>query len=349
MSVSDATTSGVAMRTYELQGSFGAENLRICERPIPAPGPGQVLLKMGAMSLNYRDVMMIDGAYNPRQPLPLVPLSDGVGEVVDVGAGVRWPKTGMRVCPIFAEGWLEGPPNRAKLATTLGGPLPGTLTEYRLAPASAVVEAPSHLTDAEAATLPCAAVTAWHALISEGRLQPGEKVLVQGTGGVSIFALQFAAMVGAEVVVTSSSSAKLERARELGASHGIDYRAHPEWGKAARAWSGGEGVDLIVEVGGAGTMENSLRAIRPGGTIAVIGVLAGASQALSVTPILMQQIRMQGIIVGSRAIFEAMNRAIHHARLRPVVDRVFDFEDARGALDHLRSGRHFGKVVIAAR
>ena len=336
------------MRAIELQGGFGADNLRAVERPIPSPGPGEVLLRMRAMSLNYRDLMMIEGTYNPRQPLPLVPLSDGVGEVVAAGEGVRWPAVGARVCPIFAEGWLEGPPTRAKLATTLGGPLPGTLAEYRVTPASAVVAAPAHLSDAEAATLPCAAVTAWHAVIEAGQVRPGDRVLVQGTGGVALFALQFAAMAGAEVMITSSSPAKLERARALGASHGHDYRADPEWGRAARAWSGGEGVDLVVEVGGAGTIEQSLRAVRPGGTLAVIGVLAGAARAVNVTPILMQQVRAQGIMVGSRTTFEAMNRAIARARLRPVVDRVFAFEEIGAALAYLRSGRHFGKVVVAA-
>ena len=336
------------MRAIELQGGFGADNLRAVERPIPSPGPGEVLLRMRAMALNYRDLMMIEGAYNPRQPLPLVPLSDGVGEVVAAGEGVRWPAVGARVCPIFAEGWIEGPPTRAKLATTLGGPLPGTLAEYRVTPASAVVAAPEHLSDAEAATLPCAAVTAWHAVIEEGRARPGERVLVQGTGGVSIFALQFAAMAGAEVMVTSRSPEKLERARALGASVAHDSTAEPEWGRAARAWGGGEGVDLVVEVGGAGTLDHSLRAVRPGGTIAVIGVLAGAARPVNVTPILMQQVRLQGIIVGSRTIFEAMNRAIAGARLRPVVDRVFEFEQIGEALAHLRSGRHFGKVAIAA-
>lgn len=340
-------TSATTMRAYELQGAFGPDHLRPVERPIPEPGAGEVLLKMRACSLNYRDLRMIDGVYNPRQPLPLIPLSDGVGEVVALGAGVRELKVGERVMPCFAEAWLEGPPTRAKLATTLGGPLPGVLAEYRVAPAAALVPAPGHLSDAEAATLPCAAVTAWHALITEGQLRPGDRVLVQGTGGVSIFALQFARMIGAEVMITSSSAEKLARARALGAAHGVDYRQNPEWGKAARAWSRGEGVDHVVEVGGAGTLEQSLRAVRPGGQVSVIGVLSGAASPINIMPILMQQIRLQGIIVGSRAIFAEMCRGIEATGMRPVIDRVFAFDHCLDALAHMRAGRHFGKVVIS--
>ncbi|MCA9635862.1 MAG: NAD(P)-dependent alcohol dehydrogenase [Myxococcales bacterium] len=335
-----------ASRAYELQGSFGAQNLRPITRAVAAPGPGELLLRMRALSLNYRDLMMIGGAYNPRQPLPLVPLSDGVGEVVAVGPGVEGIAVGERVMPCFAEGWLEGPPERAKLATTLGGPLPGVLCEHRLTPARAVVKAPAHLSDAEAATLPCAAVTAWHALITEGKIKPGDRVLLEGTGGVSIFALQIAVMAGAEVAITSSSSAKLERARALGASLTINYREEPDWGRRARAWAGGEGVDHVVEVGGAGTIEGALKAVRPGGTISVIGVLSGVRQPLLLTPILMQQIRLQGIIVGSRAIFADLCRAFGHQRIQPVVDRTFPFDQVQQALEHLRSGAHFGKVVI---
>ncbi|MEZ4448481.1 MAG: NAD(P)-dependent alcohol dehydrogenase [Nannocystaceae bacterium] len=333
-------------RAIELHGAFGAQNLRVTPRPIAEPGPGEVLLRMRACSLNYRDLRMIDGVYNPRQPLPLVPLSDGVGEVLSLGSGVRDLKVGDRVMPCFAEGWLEGPPSRAKLATTLGGPLPGVLAEHRITPAAALVRAPAHLSDAEAATLPCAAVTAWHALVTEGQVKPGDRVLVQGTGGVSIFALQFARMLGAEVMITSSSAAKLERARELGASETVDYKKNPEWGKAVRAWSRGEGVDHVVEVGGAGTLDQSLRAVRPGGRISVIGVLSGAVQPINIMPILMQQIRLQGIIVGSRAIFAEMCRGIEAARLHPVVDRVFALDEHQEALEHMRAGRHFGKVVI---
>ncbi|MEZ4385872.1 MAG: NAD(P)-dependent alcohol dehydrogenase [Nannocystaceae bacterium] len=333
-------------RAYEIQGSFGLANLNQVERPLAAPGRGEVLLRMRAVSLNFRDLMMIDGIYNPRQPLPLVPLSDGVGEVIAVGEGVSEVTVGERVMPAFAEGWLEGQPTRDKLATTLGGPVPGVLCEHRVTPAAAVVRVPAHLSDAEAATLPCAAVTAWSALITHGQIKPGSRVLLQGTGGVSIFALQFAVLAGAQVLITSSSNAKLERAKALGAAHTINYREDTDWGKSARDWSGGEGVDHVVEVGGAGTLANSLKAVRPGGSISVIGVLSGAQESLSILPILMQQIRLQGILVGSRATFADMAWAIGSRRLHPVVDSTFAFDQVREAVEHMRSGRHFGKVVI---
>lgn len=333
-------------RAYEVQGSFGLDNLIQTERPLAAPGPGEVLLRMRAVSLNFRDLMMIDGHYNPRQPLPLVPLSDGVGEVVAIGEGVTELTVGERVMPIFAEGWLEGEPDRRKLATTLGGPLPGVLSEYRVTPAVSVVRAPAHLSDAEAATLPCAAVTAWSALITHGMIKPGARVLLQGTGGVSIFALQFAVLAGAEVLITSSSDAKLERARELGAAHTINYREDPNWGKTAREWAGGVGVDHVVEVGGAGTLENSLRAVRPGASISVIGVLSGVKEPLLITPILMQQIRLQGIIVGPRSTFVDMCWAIGSRRMQPVVDSTFSFDQVKEAIEHMKGGRHFGKVVV---
>ena len=333
-------------RAYEIQGSFGLDRLVLCERALASPGPGEVLLRMRALSLNFRDLMMIEGHYNPRQPLPLVPLSDGVGEVVAVGEGVTELTVGERVMPIFAEGWLEGVPDRRKLATTLGGPLPGVLCEHRITPAAAVVRAPAHLSDAEPATLPCAAVTAWSALVGHGMIRPGARVLLQGTGGVSIFALQFAVLAGAEVLITSSSDAKLERARALGAAHTINYQKDPNWGKTAREWAGGEGVDHVIDVGGAGTLENSLRAVRPGASISVIGVLSGVKEPLLITPILMQQIRLQGIIVGPRSTFLKMCRAIASRGMHPVVDSTFPFDQVRPALEHMRAGRHFGKIVI---
>ena len=333
-------------RAYEIQGSFGLDHLVLCERKQASPGPGEVLLRMRACSLNYRDLMMIEGHYNPRQALPLVPLSDGVGEVVEVGEGVSELTVGERVMPIFAEAWHEGAPDRRKLATALGGPLPGVLCEHRITPAAAVVRVPAHLRDVEAATLPCAAVTAWSALIRHGMIRPGDKVLLQGTGGVSIFALQFALLAGAEVLITSSSDAKLERARKLGAAHTINYRKDPNWGKTAREWAGGEGVDHVVEVGGAGTLKNSLRAVRPGASISVVGVLFGVQEPLLITPILMHQIRLQGIHVGSRSTFVQMCRAIESHKIHPVVDSTFAFDEIRPALEHLRAGLHFGKVVI---
>jgi NADPH:quinone reductase-like Zn-dependent oxidoreductase len=245
----------------------------------------------------------------------------------------------------FADGWIDGPPREAAGKSALGGAVDGMLVEERVLPAAGVVPIPAHLTFEEASTLPCAAVTSWHGLVDSGRLRPGESVLVQGTGGVSLFGLQFAKMSGARVIATSSHDEKLQRVKDLGASDGINYKTTPEWGKAVLALTGGAGVDHVVEVGGAGTLGQSLKAVKVGGHVAMIGVLTGAGEA-AVTPILMKNVRVQGIYVGSRAMFEDMNRAIGLHKLRPVVDRVFPFAEARDAYAHLASGGHFGKVVI---
>ncbi|MCA9596992.1 MAG: NAD(P)-dependent alcohol dehydrogenase [Myxococcales bacterium] len=334
------------MKALVIQGSFGLENLALVERPDPAPGPGQILLGMTAASLNFRDLLMVRGMYNPRQPLPLIPASDGVGRVEAVGAGVTRVRVGDRVCPIFAQGWLAGEPAREKLRTTLGGPLDGTLAQKMVVSEESVVSVPEHLSDAEAATLPCAAVTAWSALVTEGRLAAGETVLTLGTGGVSVFALQLAKLFGARVIITSSSDEKLARARELGADETLNYKTTAEWGKAAKDLTGGRGVDQVIEVGGAGTLQNSLRAVRPGGTVSVIGVLSGPTTDVNLLPVLMQNVRLQGVIVGHRESFEAMNRAISQAKLRPVVDKVFPLSDAKAAFEHMGRGDHFGKICI---
>jgi NADPH:quinone reductase-like Zn-dependent oxidoreductase len=337
------------MRAFEVRGSFGLESVVPTERPDPSPGPGQVVVAVRAASLNYRDLMMVKGVYNPKQPLPLIPLSDGVGEVVAVGPGASRAKVGDRVAGLFAQGWLAGEPSRETLRTTLGGPLDGMLAEKVVLGDQGVVHVPEHLTDEEAATLPCAAVTAWSALVTEGGLKAGDTVLVQGTGGVSLFALQFARMAGARVIITSSRDEKLERARQLGASDGINYKTTPDWDRRARELTGGAGVDHVVEVGGAGTLERSLAAVRMAGRVSLIGVLSGRTSDLDIAPILMRKVRVQGVFVGHRETFEAMNRAIALHRLRPVVDRVFPFEEARAAFEHMESGAHFGKVVIRIR
>ncbi len=335
------------MRGWEITNGFGVENLRCVQQSgSKTVGPGQVLIRLLAVSLNYRDYLMVQGNYNPRQPLPLVPCSDGVGVVVEVGEDVSRVAVGERVMPIFAQGWLEGGANQQKLKTTLGGPLPGTLQEYMVVDQDALVHAPAYLSDEEAASLVCAGVTAWHALVTEGGARAGDKVLVLGTGGVGIFAVQIAKILGAEVFVTSSSDEKLERVKALGASYGVNYRTTPKWGTVVRELSGGEGVDHVVELGGAGTLEQSLRAVRAGGQISLIGVLAGGAQQLNIVPILMQNIRVQGILVGSRDMFEALIRAFTLHECRPVVDRVFDFDDAPEAFEYLARGEHFGKVCI---
>ena len=333
------------MRAVVVKESFGVENLtNVTREDAPAPGPGQVVLAMRAATLNYRDLMMVRGHYNPRQPLPLVPCSDGVGVVEAVGEGVTRVAVGDRVCPIFAQGWLGGEPQKHHVRTTLGGPLDGTLRERMVLSQEGVVKVPEHLSDAEAAALPCAGVTAWRALDGVG---PEHTVLLQGTGGVSIFALQFAKARGARVIITSSSDAKLEIAQELGADATLNYRERTDWGRAAKELTGGEGVDRIVEVGGAGTLSESMRAARVGAELAVIGVLSGSRQELDVTPILMRGLRLRGIFVGSRDDFERMNRAISHHALRPVVRETFGLEEARAAFERMASGGHVGKIAVA--
>lgn len=333
------------MKTIELQSAFGIENLHVVERPEPKPGPGQVLVQMKAWSLNYRDLLVVKGLYNPKLKFPFVPLSDGVGEVRAVGDGVTRVKVGDRVAGCFMQRWSAGELTDAAGKSALGGAIPGVLAEQVLLHEDGVVKVPAHLTDEEAATLPCAALTAWNALISNGEIKAGDSVLIQGTGGVSIFALQFAKLLGARVIATSSSNAKLERVKQLGASDGINYKETPAWEDKVRELTAGVGVDHVVEVGGAGTLNQSLKAARTGGRISLIGVLAGQGN-VNPLPILMKNIRVQGIFVGNREMFEAMNRAIALHQLRPVVDRVFPLAEIQPALQHMESGSHFGKICL---
>lgn len=336
------------MRAIVLDGGFGLERLRFVDRAEEPLGPGKARVRMAAAALNYRDLLMVQGLYDPRQALPLVPCSDGVGVVEAVGEDVSRVAPGDRVMPCFVQGWLSGPVPRSKkaLRRTLGGPLDGTLAEARVFPAEALVRVPRHLTDEEAATLPCSALTAWNALVTQGSLRPGEIVVIQGTGGVSVAALQIATMVGARVVVTSSSDEKLERAKALGAWATINYRRTPDWGKEVKSLTGGEGADHVVEVGGVGTLEQSLRAVRPGGHLSIIGVLAGGRGEVSLFPVLMQNLRLQGVLVGSRDDLDALVRALEAHGSRPPVDRVFDWAEVREAFEHLAAGRHFGKIAI---
>ena len=335
------------MKVVEIAGSFGLENLRLTSRETPEPGPGEVRIKMLAASLNYRDLLMVNGAYNPRQPLPLIPCSDGVGVVESVGKGVDRVAPGDRVMPCFAPRWIAGAPTRDRLHHTLGGPVDGTLAEYMVLSQEEVVHAPEYLTDAECSTLPCAALTAWSALVTQYGLSAGEWVLTQGTGGVSLFALQLAKAHGATVVITSSSDEKLEQARALGADHTINYREDPTWGKTARGMSPDKrGIDHIVEVGGGDTLEQSLRAVKFGGHISMIGVLSGVMTDLNLIPILMQNLRIQGVIVGHRDGFEAMNAAMTAHHIRPVISHTFGLDEVHEAFDVMAQGGHFGKIVI---
>jgi NADPH:quinone reductase-like Zn-dependent oxidoreductase len=339
------------MRAFQVT-QFGLEHLRSVELPEPVVTPGMVLIRVHAVSLNYRDLMVVKGQYNPKMQLPRIPCSDGAGEVVAVGDGVERLKPGDRVCGIFMQRWLDGPLTAEKSKAALGGDIDGMLAEYVLLSEEGAVRFPEHLSYEEAATLPCAGVTAWNALHHAGNparpLQPGETALIQGTGGVSIFTLQFAKQVGARVIGTSSSEEKLERAYSMGLSAGCNYRERPEWSRWVVEVTDGLGADRIIEVGGAATFGQSLRAARVEGLVAQIGVLSGAtsSEPIALTPILHKQLRVQGIYVGSRAMFEQMNAAIAKAALRPVVDQVFAFEEARDAFAHMESAGHFGKIVI---
>jgi len=333
------------MKLYEFRETKGIDSLMLTEREAPKAGPGQVLIRVHAVSLNYRDLLIAQGRYPRGLKLPLIPMSDGAGEVVETGAGVTRVKRGDRVAGIFMQNWLCGEVSATAARGALGGSLDGMLAEYVVLSQEGVVHIPSHLSYEEAAALPCAAVTAWNALTS-WMLKPGISVLAQGTGGVSIFALQFAKVTGARVIVTSSSDEKLKKAEGLGASALINYSLTPDWDQKAIELTNGVGIDHIVEVGGWGTLARSMNAVRVGGRISLIGLLTGAEGAVNPMPILGKQIQLQGIFVGSRDMFESMNRAIAVHQLRPVIDRVFEFREAREALRYLESGSHFGKVVI---
>jgi NADPH:quinone reductase-like Zn-dependent oxidoreductase len=331
------------MQAWQIS-SFGIDSLEFVELPTPQPGPGEVLVRVRAVSINYRDLLMVKGLYNPKMKLPRIPCSDGAGEVAAVGEGVTQWKEGDRVTGAFMQNWVDGPPTPAKVKGALGGDIDGMLTEYRCLKEAGLVALPAHLSFAEAAALPCAAVTAWNALAA-GNLKPGATVLILGTGGVSIFALQLAKLMSARVLGISSSAAKLERARSLGLDLGLNYRETPAWDRWAMDQTGSEGVDLVVEVGGVGTLPRSLAAIRMGGVIAQIGVLAGPGDPLPLALILHKQARIQGIYVGSRKDFEQMNKAISLAALRPVIES-FPWSRAREVMARMEAASHFGKLVL---
>ena len=333
------------MDLFELQ-AFGLDHLKRAERPLPDPGAEEVLVRLRAVSLNHRDLLVVQGKYNPRMKLPRVPLSDGAGEVVSVGSAVTAWKAGDRVVVPFFPAWIEGELSSAKSASALGGDVDGVLREFALFSAEALLPIPPHLSFEQAATLPCAAVTAWNGLFVSGNLQPGRTLLLQGTGGVSLFGLQFGLMAGATIVLISSSDAKLERARTMGAHHTINYRNEPEWGKRVLEVTNGRGVDLTLEVGGAGTLSQTLRATGHAGHVSLIGVLSGLAGELQIGPILHKALTVRGVYVGSRAMFETMNAAITLHALEPVIDRVFSFAETIDALRYFESAQHFGKIVI---
>jgi NADPH:quinone reductase-like Zn-dependent oxidoreductase len=318
--------------------------MELVERPEPEPGPGQITVRMRAASLNYRELLTVQGK-GGQYRLPLIPFSDGAGEVAAIGDGVTRVAVGDRVCPTFFQSWFDGRPSASYRRLALGGTRPGVLQEVMLLNAEGVCRIPEHLNFDEAATLPCAALTAWRGLFEEATIRPGQTVLVQGTGGVSIFALQFAKLAGATVIVTSSSDEKLERAKVLGADHTINYRSVPQWGKAAADWTG-EGVDHVVEVGGRDTFNQSIEAARVGGTILVIGMLSGFAPKIAMPSLFGKNLHIIGLSVGSRRMFEAMVSAIERNRLKPVVDRTFGFASVPEALRLMERGGHFGKIAI---
>jgi NADPH:quinone reductase-like Zn-dependent oxidoreductase len=334
------------MKRYVIEQEFGIDELKLVESDIPQPGPGEVLVKMKAASLNYRDFLMVSGNYTRNLPLPLVPLSDGAGEVAALGPGVsRW-KEGDRVIGCFFQCWPAGRITPEVPKTALGGAINGVLAEYALFREGGLVPLPDHLSFEEGATLPCAGVTAWNCLY-KGELTCGDTVLTMGTGGVSLFALQFARAAGARVIATTGSEPKEARLRDLGAYEVINYNNEPEWEKKVVKLTGGIGVDIVIEVGGAGTLLQSIKATRMGGNISLIGVLAGQRGEMNPLPAVMKGISIHGIYVGSREMFEDMNRTITLHKIRPVIDRVFPFTRASEALHHLQGGSHVGKVVIA--
>jgi len=335
------------MQAYRLHFGRGLDSLERVELPAPTLSPQGVRLRLRAVALNYRDLMIAEGSYPLASPDLLVPCSDGAGEVVEVGPEVTRFRPGDRVMPAFFTGWIDGPPTPEKTAASLGGGGVGLLAEEVVLPESALVAIPLHLDFAEAACLPCAGVTAWNALFVVGALRPGASLLLLGTGGVSIVALQIAKAAGLRAFVTSSSDEKLARARALGAEVTVNYRSTPEWQEVVLEETGGRGVDLVVEVGGQATLSRSLAATRLGGTLAVIGGLGGFGAELGPMPLIGGAKRLEGILVGSRVMLEELARFVAVTGLRPAVDRIFPFAEAPEAFRHLEAARHFGKVAIA--
>ena len=333
------------MKAYEILGAGGVDALSMSERSEPNPGRGEVKIRIHASSINYRDLVTIEDPIARKLSLPCDPNSDGVGEVVELGAGVTRVKRGDRVMGCFFQRWSSGEISPEGMFSALGGSLDGVLSEYVLLEEAGVVKVPDHLSFGEAATLPCAALTAWHALVERGRIKAGDTVLLLGTGGVSIFGLQFCALHGVRTIITSSSDEKLERAKTLGAWATINYLKSPDWQKEVQILTDGSGVDHVLEVGGAGTLERSIESTRIGGNIYLIGVLSQGS--VNPTSLMRRSLNLHGIYVGSQSMFENMNRAIFAATLKPVIDNIFPFSDAPAAYHSMRANTHFGKLVIS--
>ncbi len=336
------------MRVFQIAGDWGFENLQLAERDIPKPGRGQVLISMKMAALNARDLIVPDRGYGRATgQLPLIPVSDGVGEIVEIGEGVSRAFVGDRVCPTYFQNWVSGEPDPIRFASALGGPLDGVMAEFMCLSEEGVVKVPDYLTDAEAATLPCAALTAWSAISTLGQTKAGQKILVQGTGGVALFAIAFAKIQGAHVTVISSSDDKLEKAREVGADAIINYMTTPDWARSSREITADRGgYDNIIELGGEKTLPLSLRAVRPGGTLSMIGVLSGLNLTASLGPIVARQIRLQGVTVGHRDSFEAMLAAMEQHQIHPVIGEIYEFSELKQALASLQDRNTLGKTLI---
>jgi NADPH:quinone reductase-like Zn-dependent oxidoreductase len=331
------------MRAVALETAYGLDNLQLVERPEPTPGPGQIVVDIAAATLNYRDLATVTA---PRGRTPFIPCSDGAGVVSAIGDGVSRVQVGDHVAALFFQNWFAGDPTPQKLGSALGGSLDGVLQQKVLLSEQGVTPVPKGYSDEEAATLPCAGLTAWRGLVIEGKVKSGDVVVAQGTGGVSIFGLQFAKAAGATVIITSSSDEKLERAKALGADYLVNYRSTPDWAKEVRRITDGRGADHVIEVGGAGTFEQSLRAIRLGGKIAVIGILGGFVKDLNVAAIFGSNAYIHGVTVGSREHFESMTRAIEANGIKPVIDKRFTLDESRDAFESMQAGAHFGKIVV---
>ncbi|MDX1958419.1 MAG: NAD(P)-dependent alcohol dehydrogenase [Leptospiraceae bacterium] len=335
------------MKVIEISRSFGIENLRLVTRHEPEVlSPQHVLVQMKAASLNYRDYLVITGKYNPKFKLPLIPLSDGAGEIIAVGNDVQGFSVGDRVISTFAEDWQEGEGKNEEIRNALGGPKDGTLCEKKVFHSKSLVKIPDYLSYEEAATLPCAALTAWNSFKEFGNLSTGQTVLIQGTGGVSLFGLQIGKALGARIIATSSSEEKLQKLKDLGAIDTINYKEFPEWGKIVKEKTGGIGVDHVLEVGGLGTLEQSIKATRPFGQISLIGVLSGNDKPVNLLPVIMNNIKLQGILVGSKMSLVRLCSSFENWKIKPVIDRVFNIDEAIKAIEYLKSGNHFGKIVI---
>jgi NADPH:quinone reductase-like Zn-dependent oxidoreductase len=335
------------MKAWQLSG-FGLNHLVLNDVPQPQPGAGEVVVRISSVSLNYRDKLLYDGNYNPQLAFPITQVADAVGEVIALGPGASRFQAGERVITNYCTRWIDGAPHGKESLYTLGNTIPGALADYLVVTENALVAAPAYLSNDEAAALPCAGLTAWYALIEKGQLTPKQTVLIQGTGGVSLFGLQIASALGAEVIVSSSSDEKLERAHALGAKHTINYARTPDWEQEVLAITQQQGVDHILEVVGGKNLVRSITALKPGGQISVIGILDGFQADIPLFSLMLKQAVMRGISVGPRRALEDMLRKFDQLKLHPVIDAVYPFDDALAAFRHLERGA-FGKIVIRVR